>query len=74
MGRKSSSSRSGTSQKGKSYAKLFKEMTILKSKFKALKTLESTNTNNAMQEILKHKFEVSKLEKAGRIDTGSDPY
>ena len=74
MVRKSSSSRSGTSQKGKSYAKLFEKVTILKSKVKTLESLKSTITNNAVQEILKHKFKVSRLEKAGRIDIGSDPY
>ena len=67
MGRKSSSSRSGTSQKGKSYAKLFEKMTILKSKVKTLQSRKSTITNNAVSEILKHKFKVSQLEKDGRI-------
>ena len=67
MGRKSSSSRSGPSQKGKSYAKLFEKMTILKSKVKTLESRKSTITNNAVSEILKHKFKVSQLEKDGRI-------
>ena len=74
MVRRSSSSRSGTSQRGKSFAKLFAKVTILKSKLKTLKSLKSTIQNNAVHEILKREFKVSQLEKAGRIDIGSDLY
>jgi len=71
MSGKSRKSRSGTSQAGKSYAKLVKTVSTLKSKVKSLNTLKTEVTNNAMHEILKLEFERAKLEKAGRIDVGS---
>jgi len=64
-------SRSGTSQAGKSYARLVKTVSTLKSKVKRLNTLKTEVTNNSFSEILKLKFENAKLKHDGRIDIGS---
>ena len=51
---------------------MLKTVDILKSKVKKLKSLNSKVTNNAVHEVLKLEFKISKLEKSGRIGIGSD--